>query len=108
MGVQISSSSKFLHRTDPLVTPLNAVLKGLPPTVVAVAEIDVLRTENELLAERLQAVVIELSFWVEQGVTHGFINRGRLLLSAALNTLARAAAVVASIYFDFVENRGNV
>ncbi len=86
----------ILRRTEPLITPLNAELKGLPHTVVAAAEIDVLRTENELLAGRLQSAGVEVTTWVEQGVTHGFINRGRML-PAARNTLKRAAEVLASI-----------
>jgi len=84
-----------IRRTDRLVTPLLADLDGLPHTIVAAAEIDVLRSENELLAERLQTAGVDVSTWVEVGVTHGFINRGRLL-PAARNTLARAAAVLAS------------
>lgn len=86
-----------LHRrSDPLVTPLQANLQGLPHTVVAAAEIDVLRSENERLAQRLQAAGVKVSSWVEAGVTHGFINRGRLL-PGARDTLSRAAEIIASL-----------
>ena len=84
------------RRTDPLITPLNADLKGLPHTIIAAAEIDVLRTENEQLAERLRAHGVDVTFWVEPGVTHGFINRGRLL-PAARHTLSKSAAALASV-----------
>lgn len=84
------------RQNDPLITPLHADLKGLPHTVVAAAEIDVLRSENELMAQRLKSVGVEVTDWVESGVTHGFINRGRML-PAARDTLARAAAVLADI-----------
>jgi len=86
----------YVRRDDHLVTPLKAPLEGLPHTIVAAAEIDVLRSENELLAERLQAAGVGVNTWVESGVTHGFINRGRLL-PAARNTLTRAATGLASI-----------
>ena len=86
----------YVRRADRLVTPLKADLDGLPHTIVAAAEIDVLRSENELLAERLQSTGVDVSTWVETGVTPGIINRGRLL-PAARDTLARAAEVLASI-----------
>ncbi len=82
------------RRTDTRVTPLNAELEGLPHTIVAAAEIDVLRTESEQLAERLHKAGVEVTAWIEAGVTHGFINRGRLL-PAAQKTLLRAAEALA-------------
>jgi len=84
------------RQTDPLVTPLRAELKDLPPTVIAAAEIDVLRSENESLAKRLNDRGNQVTSWVEPGVTHGFINRGRML-PGARNTLARAASVLAQM-----------
>ncbi len=86
---------KNLRRSDPLVIPLNADLKGMPPTVVAAAEIDVLRSENEAIAQRMLAAGVEVTSWIEPGVTHGYINRGRML-PGARNTLTRAAGVLAS------------
>ncbi len=87
---------QHLRQSDPMVIPLYADLKGLPHTVVAAAEIDVLRSENESLAQRLREAGVEVTSWIEAGVTHGFINRGRLL-PGARNTLAQAAAVLAAI-----------
>lgn len=87
---------ELLRRTDTLITPLNAELKGLPHTVIAAAEIDVLRTENEQLAERLKAAGVEVTAWVEPGVTHGFINRGRLL-PGARHSLSKSATTLAAI-----------
>lgn len=84
------------RRNDPLIIPLHAELKGLPPTVVAAAEIDVLCSENEALAKRLQGVGVEVTAWVEPGVTHGYINRGRMLPGARAS-LERAAKVLAAI-----------
>jgi len=82
--------------TDHLIRPLHADLAGLPHTVIAAAEIDVLRSENELMAERMQKAGVDVTAWVESGVTHGYINRGRLL-PAARNSLARAADILSSI-----------
>ena len=84
------------RKSDPLVTPLHADLSGLPHTVVAAAEIDVLRSESESLAKRLQQAGVTVTSWVEQGVTHGLINRGRMLPGAQA-TLERAAGVLASL-----------
>ncbi len=86
----------YHRRTDPTVLPLHADFKGLPDTVVAAAEIDVLRSENEVLAERLQASGVSVTHWIEPGVTHGYINRGRLL-PGARDTLTRAATALAGI-----------
>jgi len=82
--------------TDHLIRPLHADLKGLPSTIIAAAEIDVLRSENELLAERMQAAGVDVTAWVEPGVTHGYINRGRLL-PAARESLMRAADAISSV-----------
>jgi len=84
------------RRTDPLITPLNADLQGMPRTIIAAAEIDVLRSENEKLAQRLEDTGVSVTAWVEPGVTHGFINRGRLL-PGARNSLARAAQELAAV-----------
>lgn len=84
------------RQTDPLIRPLHADLHGLPPAIIAAAEIDVLRSENEKLAERMQAAGVEVTAWVEPGVTHGYINRGRML-PAARNSLNRAARALAAV-----------
>lgn len=68
---------------DPLITPLlSENLASLPPTTIIAAEHDVLREENAAFAERLEASGVPVTFHVEPGVTHGFINRGRLVPSA--------------------------
>lgn len=82
--------------TDHLIRPLRADLNGLPPTIIAAAEIDVLRSENDLLAERMRAAGVDVTAWVESGVTHGYINRGRLL-PAARDSLAKAADLISSV-----------
>lgn len=80
---------------DPLVTPLVAGDFGrFPQTCLIAAEHDVLREDSVRLAERLREAGVTLDFHIERGVTHGFINRGRLVPSADA-AIARAAGFVA-------------
>jgi len=75
-----------------LATPLHADLRGLPPTFVGVAELDILADENRLLAERLAAsgVQVELEVWPH--TTHGFLQMTRDVAAArsAVASIARA------------------
>lgn len=68
---------------DPLVAPLAADnLDRLPPVCLIAAEHDVLRDDSVNLAAALQKAQVPTKFHIEPGVTHGFINRGRLVPSA--------------------------
>ncbi|PWK54651.1 alpha/beta hydrolase [Silicimonas algicola] len=69
-------------RDDPRFAPLLGDLKGLPPVLNLMAEHDVLRSEGEALTLRLHDAGVEVEAWTEPGVSHGFINRGRLAPSA--------------------------
>ncbi len=69
-------------RDDPRLAPLLGDLKGLPPVLNVMAEHDVLRSEGEALTLRLRDAGVEVEAWTEPGVSHGFINRGRLAPSA--------------------------
>lgn len=61
-------------RHDPRISPLRGDLQNLPPALVVTAELDVLRDEGALYAQRLR----EAGNRVEQGrfcsLPHGFIN----------------------------------
>jgi len=81
---------------DPLVAPLKADLRGLPPAAIIAAEIDVLHSENHAMAEALSAAGVATTFHTEPGVTHGFINRGRLVPAAGA-CITRAAAFLQEI-----------
>lgn len=74
------------HRADPLLTPLNSDLTGLPTTHIIAAECDVLADDSRALAAKMP----QASLHIEPGVTHGFINRGRLI-PAADRCLSQAA-----------------
>jgi acetyl esterase len=68
---------------DPLVSPLlSTELEKLPRTYVIAAEHDVLLEENRSFVAALKAASVPVGFHIEPGVTHGFINRGRLVPSA--------------------------
>lgn len=52
-------------RTNPLASPVNADLKGLPPMLIQTGAAEVLLSDSHLLAERLRAagVAVELDVW---------------------------------------------
>ena len=76
---------------DALISPLlSDQLDRLPPTSVIAAEHDVLLDDNLALAAALKKARVPCQLHVETGVTHGFINRGRLVPSAD-TSIIRAA-----------------
>lgn len=88
-----------LRHTTPQLCPLNATeaqLEQLPPTFLMAAEYDVLRDDSLHLAARFQASNCPHEMHVEPGVTHGFINRGRLV-PAADRCLEQTAGFLARI-----------
>ncbi len=85
-GLYLREEADRLH---PLAAPLRARLAGLPPVLVQLAELDVLRSEGEDLVARLRAAGVEVGCEVYAGVTHGF---ARALASVAKARAARDAA----------------
>jgi acetyl esterase len=67
---------------DPRISLVNANLKGLPPTTIIAAEIDVLQTEGKLLADRLQAAGVSVNYKLYKGVTHEFFGMASVLSDA--------------------------
>lgn len=51
-----------------------ADLVGLPPTAIANAEHDDLRSSGELFASQLATAEVEVDCWTEPGMPHGFLN----------------------------------
>ena len=69
-------------RRNPLAAPLHGVLAGLPPVMVQLAELDVLRDEGEALATKLGAAGVETVFEVVPGVIHGFLRASERVRAA--------------------------
>lgn len=89
------------RHVDPLISPLvasDAALRAarLPATCLILAECDVLADDGIAMAARLRDAGVRTDLHVEPGVTHGFINRGRLI-PAADACLARAAHFLESL-----------
>ena len=76
-------------RLNPLACPLHGACDGLPPTLIQLAELDVLRSDGERMAEKLRAAGIDTTIETYNGVLHGFL---RLTESVAKARQAVAAA----------------
>ena len=61
-------------RRHPYASPLHANLAGLVPTMVQLAELDVLRDEGEALTAKLRAAGVETTFELVTGVIHGYLR----------------------------------
>jgi len=87
--------------TDAAITPLSTPVEviraaALPLTSIIAAECDVLADDSRKMALRLQDAGVPVDLHIEPGVTHGFINRGRLI-PAADACLSRAATYLESL-----------
>jgi acetyl esterase len=68
---------------DPRINLVDADLRGLPSATVITAEIDPLRSEGELLAERLKAADGKVNHKTYHGSTHEFFGMGLVVKDAA-------------------------
>ncbi|MGO9998627.1 MAG: alpha/beta hydrolase [Acetobacteraceae bacterium] len=78
-------------RSHPLAAPLRADLTGLPPVLIQLAELDVLRSEGEALAARLREAAVPVELEIYQGVLHGFL-RATDSVQKARDAVAKAGA----------------
>ena len=63
-------------RQDPRINLVGADLKGLPPVTIINAQIDPLRSDGELLAEKIRAAGGSVEQKTYNGVTHEFFGMG--------------------------------
>src|ERR1700712_1963927 len=63
-----------IDRLHPLAAPLRADLIGLPPVMVLLAELDVLRSEGEALVAKLRASGVPVESETFAGTVHGFLR----------------------------------
>ena len=61
-------------RLNPLAAPLRADCTGLPPTFIQLAELDVLRSDGERMAEKMKAAGVDVTGATYPGVLHGFMR----------------------------------
>lgn len=78
-------------RVHPYAAPLRGDLTGLPPTLVHLAELDVLRSEGEALVTKLRAAGVAVRTETFSGVVHGFM-RAVETVSKASDAVAKAGA----------------
>lgn len=78
---------------DPRINLVDANLKGLPPTTIINAEIDPLRSEGELLADRLKSAGVAVEQKTYAGVVHEFFGMGAAV-GTARDAVKRATAAL--------------
>ena len=77
-------------RQDPRVNLVSADLKGLPPVTIINAQIDPLRSDGEILADKIRAAGGTATQKTFEGVTHEFFGMG------AVHDKAKAAEAMAT------------
>ncbi len=83
--------------SDPKVALLQAkTLKGLPSATIITAQIDPLRSEGEMLAEKLKADGVSVTYKNYDGVTHEFFGMGAVLDEAKEATALASAELKAA------------
>lgn len=70
------------QRQDPRITLTNGNLKGLPPTTIITADLDVLRSEGQQLAEALKASGVDVVSRNFAGVPHEFFGMAAVVPQA--------------------------
>lgn len=80
-----------IDRLHPLAAPLRADLTGLPPVMVLLAELDVLRSEGEALVAKLRSSGVAVETETFAGTVHGFL-RATGTVQKARDAVAMAGA----------------
>lgn len=67
---------------DPRISLVKADLKGMPPTTIIAAQIDPLLSEGQMLAEKLKAASVAVTYKEYVGVTHEFFGMALVIPEA--------------------------
>ena len=67
---------------SPMISLVNANLKGMPSTTIIGAEIDPLQAEGKLLADKLKAAGVSSAYQLYSGVTHEFFGMAAVVPEA--------------------------
>jgi acetyl esterase len=78
-------------RSHPLAAVLRADLRGLPPVLVHLAELDVLRSEGEALVRALREAGVPVETETFKGLLHGFV-RATGFVSKSRDAMSKAVA----------------
>ena len=70
------------QKQDPRLNLVEANLKGLPPTTIITAEIDPLLSDGEMLAEKMKAAGVDVTYKAYPGVTHEFFGMDAVVAKA--------------------------
>jgi acetyl esterase len=70
-------------KRDPRIDLVSADLKNLPPVTIINAEIDPLRSDGDMLADKLKAAGNNVTHKVFAGVTHEFFGMDAVVAKAA-------------------------
>lgn len=74
--------AKDADKQDPRLNLVAADLKGLPPVTVINAELDPLRSDGDMLVEKLKAAGVETTHKLYTGVTHEFFGMDAVVAKA--------------------------
>lgn len=67
---------------NPMISLVNANLKGMPPTTIITASLDPLMSDGEMLADKLKAAGVATKYQNFEGVTHEFFGMAPLVPQA--------------------------
>ena len=85
--------------SDPLVSPINAELEGLPPTLLVVPECDVLTEQSLRMARLLEAAGVDVNLELYPGATHSFLEAVSVA-SVAAEAFDHSAAWLRALLVD--------
>jgi len=74
--------NSMAESADPRISLVNANLSGLPKTTIIAAEIDPLLSEGKILADKLQAANVSVTYKLYIGVTHEFFGMASVIPEA--------------------------